>query len=206
MAARCRVSRPGGGQKRLPRSGYDSLYGNCHQNHTLPSLAFGRRSCSIRWKYEPQEAFRRRWHGNLQCWDRGSRSQKLIGFDATEIHRSAPRRTTYSESTGDVKRYDICYPLQQWGWDRRTCERVILDAGLPVPAKSACFMCPASRREEVLGLPSDLYQLSVDLEQCYRSGKHWRGRAATTIGLGRKWRWSTATDARQLSVSEVFAG
>ena len=95
----------------------------------------------------------------------------------------------------DGEKYDIQYWLREWGWDRARCEQEIDAAGLPVPVKSACFMCPASKRHEVENLPSDLYQLSVDLEDNYQQGKHWRGDEATVYGLGmgvknRKTRWA----------------
>ena len=35
----------------LPGTGYSDLYGNCMANETLPSLAFGLKSCSIKWKH-----------------------------------------------------------------------------------------------------------------------------------------------------------
>ena len=40
-----------------PRAPYDSLYGNCIENETLPSLAFGLKSCSLKWKKAPQDAW-----------------------------------------------------------------------------------------------------------------------------------------------------
>jgi len=39
----------------LASTGYDDLYGNCIANETLPSLAFGMKSCSIKWKQRPQD-------------------------------------------------------------------------------------------------------------------------------------------------------
>ena len=38
-----------------PGTPYADLYGNCWTNETLPSLAFGMKSCSIRWKHVPQD-------------------------------------------------------------------------------------------------------------------------------------------------------
>ena len=38
-----------------PRSDYDNLYDNCIQNETLPSIAFGMKSCSLKWKKAPQD-------------------------------------------------------------------------------------------------------------------------------------------------------
>jgi hypothetical protein len=35
---------------------------------------------------------------------------------------------------------------------RAACERSIRDAGLPVPIKSACYYCPASKKHEIVRL------------------------------------------------------
>ena len=37
-------------KKTLPETIYETLEGNCVSNETLPSLAFGMKSCSIKWK------------------------------------------------------------------------------------------------------------------------------------------------------------
>jgi 3'-phosphoadenosine 5'-phosphosulfate sulfotransferase (PAPS reductase)/FAD synthetase len=60
-----------------PIAEYDSLYGNCWQNETLPSLAFGRKACSIKWKRAPQDKYVRRWAPDRHTGDaivRGCRS------------------------------------------------------------------------------------------------------------------------------------
>ena len=38
-----------------PGTPYDDLQRNCLANETLPSLAFGIKSCSIKWKQQPQD-------------------------------------------------------------------------------------------------------------------------------------------------------
>ena len=79
-----------------------------------------------------------------------------------------------------------------WGWDRETCQRVIADEGLPVPVKSACFFCPASKKSELIQLSHgspDLYAQSLALEDRYRAGKHYRGEDGSTRGLGRRFSW-----------------
>jgi hypothetical protein len=43
------------------------------------------------------------------------------------------------------------YPLTEWGWTRERCEAVILGEGLPLPMKSACWMCPASKSPKWIG-------------------------------------------------------
>jgi hypothetical protein len=40
-----------------PLASYDSLYANCIDNQTLPSIAFRRKSCSLKWKKAPQDAW-----------------------------------------------------------------------------------------------------------------------------------------------------
>ncbi len=41
----------------LASSGYTDLYDNCWSNETLPSLAFGMSSCSLKWKAGPQDLY-----------------------------------------------------------------------------------------------------------------------------------------------------
>ena len=36
-------------------------------------------------------------------------------------------------------RYDVFYPLRDWGMDRAACIEEIKSVGLPVPPKSCCF-------------------------------------------------------------------
>ena len=65
---------------------------------------------------------------------------------------------------------------------------MISQEGLPVPVKSACFMCPASKKAEVDWLAHahpDVVEVSVAMEQ----RAHARG-LTTTRGLGRCWSWS----------------
>ena len=144
---------------------------------------------------------------------------KFIGFDATEDHRCGKAGTYDSRTTcascfgkgktktgkdcgpcrgtGDLM-YDVRYPLREWGWDRAECKRQIAAAGLPVPVKSACFFCPASKQHEIHELPSDLHQLSIKMEDNYKEGKHWRGDKSSTVGLGRKFSWKGLARQREL--------
>jgi hypothetical protein len=52
---------------------YETLEQNCLTNGTLPSLAFGFKSCSLKWKAAPQHAFVKRWQPALDCWASGGR-------------------------------------------------------------------------------------------------------------------------------------
>lgn len=121
---------------------YRTLSQNCFENETLPSLAFGRKACSQKWKREPQDKFVRGWEPAKVAWSRGQKVVKLIGYDAgpKDMRRS---------SIEDDSRYTYRYLLREWGWDRARCIEEIKGAGLPVPEKSACKMCPATQPHEL---------------------------------------------------------
>lgn len=142
----------------------------------------------------------------------------MIGFDATEHHRvgsagTYDARTTCGNCEGRAKTstgkpcgpcrgtgqllYNVRYPLREWGWDRERCQREIDRAGLPVPVKSACFFCPASKQHEITQLGFSQLQLALALERNYQGGKHWRGADASTVGLGRKFTWSDVVTSSQ---------
>jgi hypothetical protein len=169
-----------------PVAPYDSLYGNCWQNETLPGLAFRKPSCSIKWKRQPQDRYVRTWQPAMECWDSGNKVRKLIGFEAGE------ERRRYGDQ-GDDPKYDYWYPLIDWGMDREACRRLIADTGLPIPVKSACFYCPACKQHEIAAMAEtspDLLAKALALERRYRDGRHFRADDATAVqGLGIRFAW-----------------
>jgi hypothetical protein len=143
----------------LPRTGYDDLYGNCIANETLPSLAFGMKSCSIKWKQKPQDqAIKGSKSGPnasaphpvwVEAQRRGERIIKLIGYDCNPADLRRSRNLPTAD--GD---FDYLYPLQILGWTRPHCVEVITVAlgAEYVSIKSACFFCPASKLWELFWL------------------------------------------------------
>lgn len=124
---------------------YQGLGENCLTNGTLPSLAFGFKSCSLKWKVTPQNAWTDQWQPAIDCWARGGRVRKIIGYDAGPKDM---RRYADAKGVEDPK-YDYWYPLIDWRMNREDCKELIASAGLPVPPKSACVFCPATRPEEL---------------------------------------------------------
>lgn len=59
-----------------------SLEDQCLRTGTLPSLAYGGKSCSLKWKVAPQDKFCNHWEPALRCWQSGQRVIKAIGYDA----------------------------------------------------------------------------------------------------------------------------
>lgn len=204
----------------LASTGYVDLYGNCLQNETLPSLAFGMKSCSIKWKQDPQDQFLKGakrgpnaraahplW---IEAQRTGQRIVKLIGYDCGR----ADLRRSKGLKPGDAD-FDYAYPLQLVRWTRRDCVRAIeqaLGADL-VPLKSACFFCPASKQWELYWLAAnhpELLERALLLERKALTGRHSRFDAvefgatweelvrdadrfpstSTTVGLGRNFAWN----------------
>ena len=170
-----------------PRAGDTSLHGECLRKSVLPSLAYGGHSCSLKWKVDPQWKYTRdhfRWDRRDRTWPHGPTITKLIGYDAGPSDARRIRNAVGKWPPGHRYRY----PLMEWGWTRERCAAVILAEGLPPPLKSACFMCPASKKHEVDWLAADhpdLVSICIELEQ----RAHRRG-LTTTRGLGRRWSWS----------------
>lgn len=175
-----------------------SLERNCLDHRMLPSLAYGFKRCSQKFKREPQDKYVNNWAPARDAWSLGQRVVKIIGFHAGEHRRvdAAPR------SDG---KYAYRYPLVEWGWDNERCATEIRRAGLPVPRKSSCFFCPATKRLEILDLrrrhPA-LYQRALALEA--------NAELVTVKGLGRRFSWRNvdedAPDAQLLLPCDCFDG
>lgn len=124
---------------------YHTLGENCLTNGTLPSLAFGFKSCSLKWKVYPQNMWMKQQELAQQAWARGERIRKVIGYD-----NSPKDRKRFAHAVGmEDPQYEYWYPLIDAGMDREACKEMIRSAGLPVPPKSACIFCPATQPAEL---------------------------------------------------------
>ena len=161
---------------------YSDLEGNCVENQTLPSLAFGMKSCSIKWKQGPQDYFIKGCsRGPNKCephplWidakARGVKPVKLIGYDAgpADLRRSKKLKAEDDD-------FQYAYPLQALSWTRPDCIKTIIEAGIPVPIKSACFFCPASKPWEIFWLARthpELFKRALKMERIALTGRHSR--------------------------------
>jgi hypothetical protein len=204
----------------MPGTGYEDLYGNCLANETLPSLAFGMKSCSLKWKTSPQDQMlrgvskgpnRRDPHPLwLQAKANGERIVKLIGYDCGK----ADLRRSKAVSPMDAD-FEYVYPLQLLRWTRPDCVSAIALGMGPhlVPIKSACFFCPASKHWELFWLAAmhpELLERALRLEWVALTGRHSRfdkvefgagwedlvrnaesfPSTNTCVGLGRSFSWN----------------
>ncbi len=150
----------------------ETLEENCLRMRMLPSVAYGFKSCSLKYKVEPQDAFANNWPPAKAAWEAGQKVIKCIGFDAGE-----PQRARFHED----KKYKWRYPLIDWDMGREECTEAIRRAGLPLPGKSSCFFCPNSKPQEILALPEELKLRAITMEQ--------NAELTSIEGLGRRWRW-----------------
>ena len=122
---------------------YSTLEENCLVNATLPSLAFGWKKCSLKWKRQPQDKWLNHWAPAQAAWQAGRKVIVAIGYDAGVADSKR------AWNIQDDAKFDYIYPLRDYGWDRDACVQAIQEEGLPVPVKSACFYCPASKPDEI---------------------------------------------------------
>lgn len=172
--------------RNAPASGDKTLEQNCLRRKELPSLAYGFKGCSVKWKRQPMDRFlRQQYAPSMEVLAAGEKVVRIIGIDAGETKRA---------KLPPDEHFIYRYPLVEWNWDRDDCIAVIEAAGLPIPPKSSCFFCPAMRRPEIRDLMEkhpDLYQRAVAMEQ--------NAETHTVVGLGRNWKWASLAEDRQMT-------
>lgn len=106
--------------------------------------------CSGEWKRDTME----RWYRL-----KGARTvEQWIGFSLDEKSRMKKDHRPWCHNT---------FPLIDLGITRKMCAEIIASAGLPMPKKSRCFMCPhqtAQEWQEVFGRPEE-FAAAVHLEK-----------------------------------------
>lgn len=111
----------------------------------------GNRNCTAEWKIKPIA----KW---IKTNALGCELGKGISTD--EPHRATPSRES------DV--YKSVYPLMELGIDRAQCLRIVKEAGLPQPPKSACWFCPYKTGQGWTDMKTrrpELFNKAVELEQ-----------------------------------------
>lgn len=134
--------------KKFKHAPYRTLHGNCIANRTLPSLAFGYKSCSLKWKGQALDKYASLLFGDAEAI-------RIIGYDCSAKDTRRFYHAQNKAPSGARPQDTFRYPLQEWGWDRERCKSEIAAAGLPVPPKSSCTFCPAMKACEVAVLPKE---------------------------------------------------
>jgi hypothetical protein len=133
---------------------------------TLPSVAFGFKTCSQKHKIFPQQKWVDYNFGKESC-------EWYIGFDSNESRRMGDN---------NVQNYINKYPLIELGWDRERCKEEILSEGLELPVKSACYFCPNRKKHEIVSLPDKFKKRAISIEK--------NAILTSMKGLGRWFSWT----------------
>lgn len=174
-----------------PVSGDKSLSESCMRLGVLPALAYGAHQCSLVWKRDPQQKFVKKWQPAIDAWARGETVTNCIGYDAGPRDSCRSYKAEGKASPGYANRF----PLIEWGWDRERCMAEIAAAGLPVPTKSACFHCPASKAHEIQWLKVNApaqFDRAIKMERLAQpkiDARKAEGKRVSTAGLGRTFAW-----------------
>jgi hypothetical protein len=195
------------------RAVYHTLEQQCLHTGTLPSLAYGGKSCSLKYKRSAQDKYILHRYPPEEFVRRGKRIVRAIGFDAGEERRTyahvvkaigldageGHRLTWAQEAPEENERpnrqqwldqhyFAYWYPLMEWGYDRERCQQIIAAVGLPIPVKSACFFCPAMKKAEIVWLQEhhpDLLARALAIE------RNARPNLTSVKGLGRSFSWES---------------
>jgi len=154
-----------------------TLEGNCLRRGSLPGLAYGFKTCSQKYKMQPQE----KWLNNSEqakvVWKVGGKVHRYIGYEFSERRRWAKAPLEDDKCINH-------YPLVEWEWSRPECIDAIKRMRLPLPGKSSCFFCPASTKPEIDALKNTyplLFQRALAMED--------NAILKTVKGLGRRFSW-----------------
>jgi hypothetical protein len=197
---------------------YATLEGQCLHTGTLPSLAYGGKSCSLKYKRTPQDRYILSTYPPPEFVRQARRVIRAIGFDAGEERRTYAHvvkaigldageghRLTWAHQPEEKERresreawldrhyFTYWYPLMDWGYDRVRCQEIIATAGLPMPIKSACWFCPASKKQEIIWLQEHHPDL---LERALRIESNAQPKLTSVKGLGRSFSWQAFLNRR----------
>ena len=136
-------------------------------NKTLPAITFGFKTCSQKFKIQPQEKFIKEYYPNEEIIH-------YIGYDLGE-HRRVKENP--------LEGHTNIFPLIEWGWNRKKCIEVISEAGLSLPGKSSCFFCPNMTKFEILRLSEDEKDRVKFIEANAKD-------KVEMAGLGRQYAWT----------------
>ncbi len=130
-----------------------SLIDYCNKYQIVPS--WKHRWCTDRFKLTP-----------LRKWEQANDiTLCLVGIDAGEQHR-ANRIKAHKQVT--MKRF----PLIEADVDREGCEAIIRNAGLEMPEKSGCWICPYAPKRRWQDLRThrpDLFEQACLMEESARN-------------------------------------
>lgn len=126
----------------------ETLYEESTRHKGLPSVAYGHKKCSAKFKAEPQRWWTEAQPWAQEAWAQGRKVIRAIGYDLDEVRRVEGSKNVAWRSPVELSRFDSWYPLYELGLDREGCIDLIKRHGLTPPPKSACTYCPNNTLDE----------------------------------------------------------
>lgn len=125
----------------------DGRKGNPEHDLAIPAFTIDpsgkrgivRRICTTAWKVEPITRSVRRHLGYKPRQVVKKKARAMLGISVDEAHRMKPSNHKWQTNT---------YPLVDARLSRADCLRIVADAGLPKPERSACYFCPFHSKAE----------------------------------------------------------
>jgi len=119
----------------------DGRKGNPEHDLAIPAFTIDasgnrgivRRICTTAWKVEPITRSVRRHLGYKPGAVVKKKARAMLGISVDEAHRMKPSNHKWQTNT---------YPLVDARLRRSDCLKIVADAGLPAPERSACYFCP----------------------------------------------------------------
>lgn len=170
-----------------------TLEKDCLRNKVLPSLSYGSKACSMKYKLDPKKTYVTRWLKPQNLTEVIS----AVGYDAGEGHRAHNiKHKNLSKKITESQ----WYPLIEWMWRRPDCVDAIKRHGLPQVGKSSCFFCPSMKLGEIIRLRKEYpeyFERAIQLEQNMTVKGRIEG-----LHFGVKWSDIVAADDEQMKMFE----
>jgi len=149
-----------------------SVIGNCINKKTLPAVAFGSKSCSLRFKMETADLY---FNNSEKCHLAWGVNKKGINFNLhtgkilrmVGINYDEPQRVN---SWKNQPKWVQVFPLFDWEIGEKESENVE-KVGLYYPGKSSCTVCPNMSHAEIAMLRDEyplIFKQSLSIESNYR--------------------------------------
>lgn len=172
---------------RSEKHGYETLEQECLGSKTLPSIAYGYKRCSLKWKVGPQDKYVNNLEWAQDHWKSGGLVIKAIGYDSQEERRA---------KIVSNEKYKFWYPLIEWGMWREECVELCNKNKIKT-SKSSCFFCPSMKYREILDLHKNnkpLLERALEIEK--------NAEIHTVKGLGRSFSWRGFVD--EIEAGSIF--
>ncbi len=145
----------------IVKSQHGCLYDYYYKKKIFPSRMY--RHCTDRFKIQPIRRYLTKKYGRKRK-NQSYPYIRLFGIASDEKHRADKIR--YSNE-------DVSFPLLDFNFNRKKCIETIKRAGLPVPVKSGCYICPFQSKRvwrELLDKHPELFKKAREIEEnakCY---------------------------------------